>query len=123
VTVQDAGSFMAQINLKDGSSRVVVPPTRAQGARRVWADSRGRIWVGEWLSGQVSVHDLASGQWRAWKLPGANAVLRFDPGSERLESWVPPREVAHVRQILGRPGEVWLPESGTEHITLMPVGG
>jgi len=24
-----------------------------------------------------------------------------------------------VRQILGRPGEVWLPESGTEHIAVM----
>jgi virginiamycin B lyase len=24
-----------------------------------------------------------------------------------------------VRQILGRLGEIWLPESGTEHITLI----
>jgi len=24
-----------------------------------------------------------------------------------------------VRQILGRPGEVWLPESGTEHIAVV----
>jgi virginiamycin B lyase len=26
---------------------------------------------------------------------------------------------AGVRQILGRPGEVWLPESGTEHISML----
>jgi streptogramin lyase len=26
---------------------------------------------------------------------------------------------AQVRQIVGRPGEVWLPESGTEHIAVM----
>jgi len=50
---------------------------------------------------------------------GANAVVRFDPKAERFDSWVHPREAASVRQILGRPGEVWLPESGSEHITVM----
>ena len=50
---------------------------------------------------------------------GANAVLRFDSGSERFESFRFPREAANVRQILGRPGEVWLPESGTEHISVI----
>lgn len=29
------------------------------------------------------------------------------------------REAASIRQILGRPGEVWLPESGTEHVTVI----
>ncbi|MDB5911453.1 MAG: lyase, partial [Ramlibacter sp.] len=29
------------------------------------------------------------------------------------------RESANVRQILGRKGEVWLPESGSEHITVI----
>lgn len=141
-----AGSFIAQIDLKSGESRVVDPPTKGQGARRVWSDSAGRIWVSEWNSGQVSVHDprLRSGgpaAWKSWRLPGAsprtyavyvdekdkvwlsdfgaNAVLRFDPTTEAFESWTHPREAASVRQILGRPGEVWLPESGTEHLTLM----
>ena len=140
-----ANSFIAQIDLKTGDSRVVEPPTKDQGARRVWSDSHGRIWVSEWNSGQVSVHDprarSAVGAWRSWKLPGNgartyavyvddkdmvwlsdfgdNAVVRFDPHSEKFDSWRHPREAASVRQILGRPGEVWLPESGTEHITLM----
>jgi virginiamycin B lyase len=139
-----AGSFIAQIDRKSGESRVVEPPTKGQGARRVWSDSAGRIWVSEWNSGQVSMHDPRSGQWKAWKLPGsgprtyavyvddkdmvwlsdfgANAVVRFDPGKESFESWTHPREAANVRQILGRPGEVWLPESGTEHLTLMRTG-
>ena len=50
---------------------------------------------------------------------GANAVLRFHPESGRFDSFVFPREAANVRQILGRPGEVWLPESGTEHISVI----
>jgi virginiamycin B lyase len=139
-----AGSYIAHIDRKTGQSIVVEPPTKNQGARRVWSDSRGRIWVSEWLSGQLSVHDpraRGAAQWRQWKLPGdnprcyavyvderdrvwasdfgANSVLRFDPETEKFESWVFPREAANIRQILGRPGEVWLPESGTEHISVI----
>jgi virginiamycin B lyase len=140
-----AGSFIAQIDLKSGESRIVEPPTKGQGARRVWSDSQGRIWVSEWNSGNVSMHDprarIAGGLWKTWKLPGdsprtyavyvddkdvvwlsdfgANAVVRFDPRSEQFDSWKHPREAASVRQILGRPGEVWLPESGTEHLAVM----
>lgn len=136
-----AGSFIARIDRRSGESHVVEPPTPDQGARRVWSDSRGRIWVSEWNSGQLSMHDPRSGAWRAWKAPGANprvyavyvderdivwisewsgnAVYAFDPASERFERYPLPREGASVRQILGRPGEVWLPESGTEHITVI----
>lgn len=139
-----AGSFIAQIDLKTGGSHVVEPPTPGQGARRVWSDSSGRIWVSEWNSGQVSVFDPKDKRWRQWKLPGqgprcyavyvderdmvwlsdfgANSVLRFDPASEQFESWVFPRPSANVRQILGRPGEVWFPESGTEHISVIRHG-
>jgi virginiamycin B lyase len=140
-----AGSFIARVDRKTGESTVVEPPTKGQGARRVWSDSRGRIWVSEWNSGQLSVHDpaakTAAQAWRMWKLPGdaprcyavyvderdivwasdfgGNAVFRFDPGSERFERFGFPREATSIRQILGRPGEVWLPESGTEHISVI----
>ena len=136
-----AGSFIAKIDLKSGDSQVVEPPTRNQGARRVWSDSRGRIWVSEWLSGQLSMYDPAAKKWREWKPEGpnprvyavyvderdqvwasewaSNVMLRFDPGSEKFERIAMPREGANVRQILGRRGEVWLPESGTEHISVI----
>ena len=87
------------------------------------------------------MHDPADQRWRSWKLPGrepsayavyvdehdivwasdwgANAVVRFDPASEKFASIALPREGAGIRQILGRPGEVWLPESGTEHISVI----
>ena len=32
------------------------------------------------------------------------------------------REAANVRQILGRPGEVYLPESGTNRIMVVKTG-
>jgi virginiamycin B lyase len=136
-----AGSFIARIDRKSGDSRVVEPPTRNQGARRVWSDSTGRIWVSEWLSGNLSMHDPARAAWRTWKVPGdkpepyavyvddrdkvwlsdfgSNAIFGFDPGTEAFTRIALRNEGAAVRQILGRPGEVWLPESGTEHITLI----
>jgi virginiamycin B lyase len=46
-------------------------------------------------------------------------VLRFDPEREKFERFAFTREAANVRQILGRRGEVWLPESGTEHISVI----
>ncbi len=141
-----AGSFIAQIDVATGDSRVVEPPTPGQGARRVWSDSRGRIWVSEWNSGNLSMHDPSlpatdSARWRAWKPPGdnprmyavyvdakdivwctdwaTNSMLRFDPATEKFDRLAMPRPGATIRQILGRPGEVWLPESGTEHISVI----
>lgn len=140
-----AGSFIARIDRRTGESTAVEPPTPRQGARRVWSDSQGRIWVSEWNSGNLSVHDPAAtrpaSRWRTWKLPGQaprayavyvderdrvwisewtdNAVLSFDPRTEKFQRYPMPRENAGIRQILGRPGEVWLPESGTEHISVI----
>jgi virginiamycin B lyase len=139
-----AGSFIAKVDRASGESTVVEPPTKDQGARRVWSDSQGRIWVSEWNSGNVSMHDPAARSWRTWKLPGAsprayavyvderdtvwlsdwgaNAMVAFDPKTEKFEAHPIPRESANVRLILGRTGEVWLPESGTEHITVIKTG-
>ncbi len=140
-----AQSFIARIDRASGESIIHEPPTRRQGARRVWSDSRGRIWVSEWNSGNLSMLDPQQGDaklaWKTWRLPGAaprayavyvderdkvwvsdfggNAVLRFDPLTEKFDSWAFPREGADIRQILGRPGELWLPESGTEHISVI----
>ena len=136
-----AGSFIARLDRASGQSTIVEPPTKDQGARRVWSDSRGRIWVSEWNSGNLSMHDPAAKAWRTWKVPGdgprtyavyvddrdrvwvsewsGNAIFSFDPATEKFERYGFPRAGANVRQILGRHGEVWLPESGTEHITVI----
>ena len=136
-----AGSFIARIDRKTGDSHVVEPPTPRQGARRVWSDSQGRIWVSEWLSGNVSMHDPAKSTWRTWKVPGenpkpyavyvddrdkvwlsdlgSNAIFSFDASTEKFTRIALANEGAAVRQILGRAGEVWLPESGTEHISVI----
>jgi virginiamycin B lyase len=135
-----AGSYLARVDTQTGAATVIDPPTEAAGPRRVWSDSKGKLWVAEWKSGQLSEFDPASGEWRQWRLPGdapaayavyvddadkvwlsdfgANAILRFDPQTETFESFMIPRREAAVRQMLGRPGEVWTAESGTDRLTV-----
>ena len=38
-----AGSYLGHVNLRSGRATVLEPPTSAQGARRVWSDSAGRL--------------------------------------------------------------------------------
>ncbi len=133
-----AGSHIARIDVKTGAATVIEPPTRAQGARRVWADSKGNVWVSEWNVGNVARYDTATQDWREWHLSGddphayavwvdgadqvwlsdfgANAIVRFDPGTTRFQVFALPTPNAGVRQIMGRPGEIWLPESGTDKL-------
>ena len=69
-----AGSHIGRIDHRTGAAEVLEPPTGDQGARRVWSDSRGRIWVSEWNAGQLGRYDLTDGRWQEWKLPGANLM-------------------------------------------------
>jgi virginiamycin B lyase len=136
-----AGNHIARIDRVSGSATVIDPPTPRQGARRVWSDSAGRIWVSEWNAGQLGLYDPAAGQWREWRCPGArpqayavyvdesdavwvsewgsNALLRFDPARETFDSFPHPRPGADVRQILGRPGEVWGALSGQDRLVVV----
>lgn len=133
-----AGNHIARINPQTEEATVIEPPTPGQGARRVWSDSRGRVWVSEWNVGQVGMYDPATNEWREWKLPGdhpqayavyvdqndqvwlsdfgGNVIVRFDPNAEKFEVYALPSSFASVRQILGRPGEVWAAESGADKI-------
>jgi virginiamycin B lyase len=92
----------------------------------------------------LSRYTPSSGAWRSWKLPGdkprayavyvderdivwvtewtANATLAFDPKTEKWLSFPGSAPGANVRQILGRPGEVLLPESGTDRLMIVYTG-
>ena len=61
---------MARIDTATGAATAIDPPTPRQGARRVWPDSKGRIWVSEWNAGKLGAYDPGTGKWREWVLPG-----------------------------------------------------
>jgi virginiamycin B lyase len=46
----------------------------------------------------------------------SNAIVRFDPLSEKFKCFPSTRTNAAVRQILGRQGEVWCAESGHDRL-------
>lgn len=53
---------------------------------------------------------------------GADAILSFDPTTEQFTAYPTSEKGAEVRQFLGRPGEVWLPESATDRLTVIRTG-
>ena len=138
-----AASYIGAINLASTTVAAVDPPTKGQGARRVWCDSRSNVWVSEWNAGQLARFQTETGttSWREWKLPGAgpmpyavyvdesdivwltdfgaNAIVRFDPRTETFTSYPHAQPNAAVRQLLGRPGEVWGAMSGQDKLLLI----
>jgi virginiamycin B lyase len=135
-----AGSHIARIE-PDGEASVIEPPTPEQGARRVWSDSNGGIWVSEWNAGSLSRYVPEDGTWDIFPLPGAgaqayavyvdehdmvwasdfgsNSMVRLDPATGVFDVFPLPHEPGNVRQILGRSGEVWAAESAADSLLLI----
>ena len=136
-----AGSHVGRIDTATGEATVVEPPTPGQGTRRVWSDSRGRIWSSQWNAGQVAVYDPATGGWGEWRLPGenpqayavfvddrdvvwlsdfgANSIVRFDAATQEFTSLPLPSDPGEVRQIHGGPGQVWGAESAADKLVVV----
>jgi virginiamycin B lyase len=136
-----AGSYVGRIATDTGEATVLEPPIPDQGSRRVWSDSSGRVWVSGWNSGDVFVYDPAGDEWRSWHLPGENpqpyaiyvddqdvvwlsdfgadAIVRFDPVTETFTTIPLPSRNGEVRQLLGRPGEVWGAESSADQLIVV----
>ena len=139
-----AGSYVARVNRATGEPQVFEVPTAGGGGRRIWADSAGAMWVTEWFAGKLGRFDPGTGQWREWTLPGedpqpyavyvderdlvwitdfgANALVRFDPRTEQFDRFPHQVPAANVRQLLGRPGEVWGAESGADRLLVARTG-
>jgi virginiamycin B lyase len=136
-----AGDHLAKVDVVTGEATVVEPHRKGVGPRRIWSDSKGALWVSFWHSGEVGRYDPAGKSWKTWSLPNAkygcysvyvddkdrvwltdfsaNAIVRFDPKTETFESFPSNRRGASVRQMLGRPGEAWGAESGTDRLVVV----
>ena len=133
---------LARIDRETGEATVIEPPTADQGARRVWSDSKGNLWISRMEQRPAQpLHDPSTGAWKSWRCPGdrpqayavyvderdivwvtdfgANATLAFDPATERWTRYPGSGARANVRQILGPPGWIFLPESGLDRIMVV----
>lgn len=136
-----AGDHIAKIDTVSGDALMVAPPKPGVGPRRIWSDSKGVLWVSFWNTGELGRFDPIAKTWKVWALPNSgngcyavyvdekdqvwvsdwtnNAIVRFDPATEKFERFPSNRRGADVRQLLGRPGEVWGAESGTDRLVVV----
>ena len=95
------------------------------------AQSTGRLGILDPATGKVeevalgdksSPHGVVVGPDGApWITDGGlNAIVRFDPETEKFASYPSNRANATVRQMLGRAGEAWGAESGTDRLVMVP---
>ncbi|MEZ5785089.1 MAG: lyase [Xanthobacteraceae bacterium] len=136
-----AGDHIAKIDTASGAITVVDPPKPGSGPRRIWSDSKGVLWVSLWRAGGIGRYDPAAKSWKVFPMPKsttgtysvyvddkdrvwasdwpANALQRFDPATETFATFVSDKKGANVRQMLGRPGEAWAAESGTNRLAVV----
>ena len=63
----------------------------------VYVDETDKVWVSEWSE---------------------QAMLRFDPATQKFETFKSSTATPNVRQIHGRKGEVWTPESAADKLVV-----
>ncbi|MFZ0847522.1 MAG: lyase, partial [Pseudolabrys sp.] len=136
-----AGDHIAKIDTVSGDALMVPPPKPSVGPRRIWSDSKGLLWVSFWNTGEVGRYDPINKAWKVWSLPKTqegcyavyvddkdkvwlsdwanNAIVLFDPVSEKFVNFPSDRRNAGVRQLLGRKGELWGAESGTDRLVMV----
>ncbi len=136
-----AGDFIGKIDTTTGGVTVVDPPRKGSGPRRIWSDSKGHLWVSFWHTGGVGRYDAGAKSWKVWAMPKstsgtyavyvddkdqvwatdwlANAIQRFDPVTETFQTFPSDKRGASIRQINGRPGELWGGESGNDRLVVV----
>jgi virginiamycin B lyase len=136
-----AGDHIAHVEPASGEPTVIEPPRKGVGPRRIWSDSKGMLWVSFWHGGGIGRYDPATKIWTTYPMPEsksgtysvyvddkdrvwatdwlANAIQRFDPVAETFTTFRSDKKSANVRQMLGRPGEAWGGESGTDRLVVI----
>ncbi|MGH6664850.1 MAG: lyase, partial [Pseudolabrys sp.] len=73
-------------------------PNSKEGCYAVFVDDKDKVWLSDWTN---------------------NAIVRFDPVAETFQSFPSNKRNAAVRQMIGRKGELWAAESGTDRLVVV----
>ena len=85
-------------NALDQSWKMFKPPVENPKTYSVYVDDRDMVWITEWTS---------------------NAIMRFDPRSQKWDSYPSNARGAAVRQMLGWAGQVWGAESSHDRLVVV----
>jgi virginiamycin B lyase len=140
-----AGDHVARIEITSGEAVPLEPPAPLAGPRRVWSDSRGRLFITEWEGAQLAWTDPSTGAWGAVPIDGSMPYAVYV--DDRDEIWVSdfardglwrirvtaegavetvelvpvPSAGPAIRQLAGVPGEVWGAESALDQLVVVRV--
>src|SRR6185503_18680358 len=128
-----------RLDPRTGKMEVFESP-RGRGPYGIHVTPDGTVYYASLAGSHIAKLDSATGKWSAWRAPGddphvyavyvdetdkvwasewsAQAMLRFDPATEKFESFRSSSRNANVRQIHGRKGEVWTPESAADKVVV-----
>jgi virginiamycin B lyase len=136
-----ASDHIAHIDTATHAVTVVDPPRKGVGPRRIWSDSKGMLWTSFWNGGGIGRYDPMQKSWTTFLMPKsrngtyavyvddkdrvwatdwpANAIQRFDPATETFATFPSDKRGAEIREMQGRPGELWGGESGNDRLVVV----
>jgi virginiamycin B lyase len=139
---------IASIDPKTMQIREYVLPDAAARPRRIAITSDDTIWYTDYARGYLGRLDLATGAVKEWASPGGarsqpyaiaalhdviwyvesntkpNMLVRFDPKTEKFQSWPIPSGGGVVRNMTTtRDGGLAMAESGVNKVALATIGG
>lgn len=137
-----ACNYIAGIDPETYKLNVVkLPHPNPVGARRIWSDSKGKLWLSTWGTGEILSYNPADTSWASYKLPGlgprgystyvdekdivwvsdfmSNSILRFDPATESYVVFPSDKPLSQLLQMTGVPGKVWGGEQGANRLVLI----
>jgi virginiamycin B lyase len=144
--VQFGTNKIARVDTKKLEIREYTLPDPASRPRRVTATSDGMIWYADYSRGYLGRLDPASGQVKEWQSPSGpksapygisaikdviwyseseaepNTVVRFDPKTEKFQSWAIPGGGNIVRNTdVTKQGDFVLANSLVNTVTLVKI--
>jgi virginiamycin B lyase len=140
------GNRVASINPDTMEIKEYVLPNAESRPRRIAITPDDAIWYTDYPRGYIGRLDPATGAVREWPSPGGarslpygiastgnvlwysesgvrpNTLVRFDPKTEKFQSWIIPAGGGVVRHMMGTPdGDVLLAESGLNRVAFADV--
>ena len=138
---------LATIDADTMAIKEVVLPNPGTRPRRIAIDANDVIWISDYSRGYLGMYDTKTGATKEWASPGGprsqpygittlngivwynegsikpNGLVRFDPKTEKFQTWTIPGGGGVVRNMKATAdGNLVMAESGVNKVALVTVG-